>query len=126
MTIQQTFVVALQHHQSGRLAEAEAIYRQILAVEPRHADALHLLGVIAHLVGRNDVAVGLIRQAIVLNAMVPDFHSNLGEAHRALGQLDEAIAHNNAAPQGLSSSIFTLDMREAERFQAGSGPRHGT
>jgi aldehyde dehydrogenase (NAD+) len=35
--------------------------------------------------------------------------------------LDEAIALNNAAPQGLSSSIFTLDMREAERFLSASG-----
>lgn len=35
--------------------------------------------------------------------------------------LDEAIALNNAVPQGLSSSIFTLDMREAERFLAADG-----
>jgi aldehyde dehydrogenase (NAD+) len=35
--------------------------------------------------------------------------------------LGEAIALNNAAPQGLSSSIFTLDMREAERFVSASG-----
>lgn len=35
--------------------------------------------------------------------------------------LDEAIELNNAAPQGLSSSIFTLDMREAERFCSASG-----
>ncbi|MGH7022531.1 MAG: L-piperidine-6-carboxylate dehydrogenase [Caulobacteraceae bacterium] len=35
--------------------------------------------------------------------------------------LAEAIALNNAAPQGLSSSIFTLDMREAERFCSASG-----
>lgn len=35
--------------------------------------------------------------------------------------LDEAIAINNAVPQGLSSSIFTLDMREAERFLAADG-----
>ncbi|MFC4377577.1 aldehyde dehydrogenase family protein [Nocardia halotolerans] len=34
--------------------------------------------------------------------------------------LDEAIALNNAVPQGLSSSIFTLDQREAEQFIAGS------
>jgi aldehyde dehydrogenase (NAD+) len=36
--------------------------------------------------------------------------------------IDEAISHNNDVPQGLSSSIFTLDMREAEQFlsQAGS------
>ena len=36
-------------------------------------------------------------------------------------ELDQAIAWQNAAPQGLSSSIFTNDMREAERFVAANG-----
>jgi aldehyde dehydrogenase (NAD+) len=36
-------------------------------------------------------------------------------------ELDEAIALNNAVPQGLSSAIFTLDVREAERFMAADG-----
>jgi aldehyde dehydrogenase (NAD+) len=35
--------------------------------------------------------------------------------------IDEAIALNNNVPQGLSSSIFTNDIREAERFMAASG-----
>jgi aldehyde dehydrogenase (NAD+) len=35
--------------------------------------------------------------------------------------LDDAIAMNNAVPQGLSSSIFTTDMREAERFMSADG-----
>ena len=68
----------LQHHQAGRLAEAEALYRQILAVEPQHADALHLLGVLAHQVGRDDLAVEMIRQAITLAPENPAAHSNLG------------------------------------------------
>jgi len=36
-------------------------------------------------------------------------------------ELDEAIALNNAAPQGLSSSIFTNDLREAEQFLSARG-----
>jgi aldehyde dehydrogenase (NAD+) len=36
-------------------------------------------------------------------------------------ELDEAIALNNGVPQGLSSSIFTTDMREAERFMSAAG-----
>jgi len=92
VTLDQAFELALGHHQSGRLVEAEAIYRQILAAEPRHAGALHLLGVVAHQLGRNDVAVDSIRQAIALAPAIPDFHSNLGEAYRATGQLDQAIA----------------------------------
>lgn len=35
--------------------------------------------------------------------------------------LDEAIALNNAVPQGLSSAIFTTDLREAERFVSATG-----
>jgi aldehyde dehydrogenase (NAD+) len=35
-------------------------------------------------------------------------------------ELDDAVALNNAVPQGLSSSIFTTDLREAERFLAES------
>jgi aldehyde dehydrogenase (NAD+) len=37
------------------------------------------------------------------------------------GDFDEAVALNNAVPQGLSSSIFTNDVREAERFMAAAG-----
>jgi aldehyde dehydrogenase (NAD+) len=36
-------------------------------------------------------------------------------------RLNEVIAHHNAAPQGLSSSIFTNDLREAELFLSAAG-----
>jgi aldehyde dehydrogenase (NAD+) len=36
-------------------------------------------------------------------------------------ELDEAIALHNGVPQGLASSIFTTDLREAERFLAAAG-----
>ena len=92
MTIPQAFDLALQHHQAGRLAEAEPLYRQILAADPRHSDALHLLGVIAHQVGQHVPAIDLIRQAISLAPGNPNYHSNLGEACRAAARLDDAIA----------------------------------
>ena len=47
-TISEALAIALQHHQAGQLPQAEQIYRQILEVEPNHADAWHLLGVLAH------------------------------------------------------------------------------
>jgi len=92
LTIQQAFDLALQHHEAGRLHEAEQLYRQILTQQPAHVDAMHLLGVIAHQAGRNDIAVDLIRQAIALNPNYAEAHSNLGQALTDQGQLDEAIA----------------------------------
>ena len=91
VTIPQALELAIQHHRAGRLAEAEAIYRQILDREPNHADALQLLGVVAHQVGRNEIAVDLIRRAIAVNPAVADYHSNLGLVLTVQGQLDEAI-----------------------------------
>ena len=45
---------------AGRLAEAEQVYRQILAVTPDHADSLHMLGVIASQCGQPQAALACI------------------------------------------------------------------
>jgi protein O-GlcNAc transferase len=82
----------IAHHQAGRLAEAEASYRQVLAAQPDHPDALHLLGAIALQAGRPELAVDLIRQAIHGNGQNPFYFCNLGLALRGLGMIDEAIA----------------------------------
>ncbi len=81
---------ALSHHRAGRLDEAEAIYRQILAIDGLHADSLHLLGMVEHQRGRHDVAVEMIRQAITINQNEAAYHSNLGTIFQAQGKLDEA------------------------------------
>lgn len=90
--VQEMFAVALRHHQTGRLDEAERLYRQILQIDARHADALHFLGVLAHQTGRNDLAVELIAQAIAQNGRVPAFHNNLGNALKSQGKLEQAVA----------------------------------
>ena len=92
MTIPQALELALSRHRAGRLADAETLYRQILAVQPGHADALHLLGVTAYQVGRHDLAETLIRQAIAVTAPGLRYHLDLGNVLSAQRRLDEAIA----------------------------------
>ncbi len=88
---------ALGHHQAGRLPQAEALYRQILAREPRHADALHLLGVIAYQVRQYEMAAQLIGQAIEANPRQSEYHTNLGSVRQDQGQVDAAIVHYREA-----------------------------
>ena len=83
---------ALEHHRAGRLTEAEKIYLQILAIDARQADCLHLLGMIAYQAGRHEAAVNLIRKAIAINEKGAAYHSNLGTVLQAEGRLDEAAA----------------------------------
>ena len=92
MTVDQALQLAFQHHQAGRLLDAEGLYHQILAVQPRHADALHLAGLVAHQTGRHDLAVKMIFKAVAVSPMMPAFHLNLGAAYQKLGSFDKAIA----------------------------------
>lgn len=86
------FQQAVAHHVGGRLAQAEVIYRRILEADPKHFDALHLLGVIFHQTARNTEAVEYIRGAIEINDAQPAAHSNLGLALLALKLPNEALA----------------------------------
>jgi predicted O-linked N-acetylglucosamine transferase (SPINDLY family) len=91
-TISEALALAIQHHRGGRLQAAEQIYRQILQADPNQADALHLLGLIAHQVGKHEVAVEYIERAIALKGNAAIFHNNLGMAYRALRRIPEAVA----------------------------------
>jgi protein O-GlcNAc transferase len=95
--IAEALAIGTQHHQAGRLAEAERIYRQILAVEPQQPDALHQLGMLAMQALQFSAAVDLIGKAIRADGSQPAFYANLGEAHRHLGALAEAVGCYRAA-----------------------------
>ncbi len=89
--------VAAGHHEAGRLAEAEAIYRQVLALEPDHAEALHSLGILATQVGQPSVAAELFHRSVLINPQQADAWTNLGNAWQACGRLEEGIqAHRHA------------------------------
>ena len=90
VTVPEAFALARDHHQAGRLAEAEGLYTRILAVAPGHADCLHLMGVLANQTGRSELAARLIGEAIARDGGDPACHSNLGNALHALGRLEEA------------------------------------
>ena len=92
MSISETLQKALKHHQKGELQQAEAIYRQVLQLEPNNADALHLLGMIAYRAGKNETAIELIEKAIAVNQAFPIYHNNAGTVYHTLNKLDKAIA----------------------------------
>src|SRR5690348_6735173 len=78
LTVEQAMALALAHHQSGRVVEAESIYRQVLSAAPLHPDALHLLGVLEHLAGRSAIAAELIHKAIQVRPSYAPAYNNLG------------------------------------------------
>jgi protein O-GlcNAc transferase len=86
------FLAVQALHQAGRLGEAEAGYRAILGLDPRHADALHLLGLVALQRGHAEQCVRLIEQALAIRPRYPEALANLGHGYAELGQPAEALA----------------------------------
>src|SRR5690349_21501330 len=78
---------ALAHHQAGRLVEAEAVHRQVLAIEPDNADCLHLLGMLADQKGSTAEAIGLIGRAVSIEPKHAAAHNNLGLVLQRAGHL---------------------------------------
>ncbi|HEY3596426.1 MAG TPA: tetratricopeptide repeat protein, partial [Paraburkholderia sp.] len=78
-------------HRDGRLDDAERGYRATLEVDPVHVDALHLLGVLRHQQGQHAEAAALVKRAADLRPQDAALQLNLGNALKAMGQLDDAI-----------------------------------
>ena len=88
---------AFAFHQKGHLPQAKALYEEILVMQPKHFDSLHLLGVIAYQTKNHQRAVDLIGKAIELYPKNAAFYSNRGLALQELKQLDAAVASYDKA-----------------------------
>jgi predicted O-linked N-acetylglucosamine transferase (SPINDLY family) len=92
-----TFNQALGFHQQNRLAEAQELCRKVLQLQPRHYNALILLGLIALQHNELDLAVELLRRAVIANPQSIVARSNLGNAYYLLGDFQQAVASYDVA-----------------------------
>jgi len=92
LPIPQTFALACRLHQAHQLMQAEDLLKKILQLAPKHAPALHLLGVIAHQSGNTVLGIQFLKQAVEISSNDATFCSNLGEMYRINKQIDEAIS----------------------------------
>jgi tetratricopeptide (TPR) repeat protein len=142
ITLAQALAIAVRHHQAGRLAEAEGIYRQILGREPRQADALQLLGTLLGQRGDLKGAEDLIRKSLAIRPDAAGAYFNLGEICRRMGRPGEglatvlegmryrpsAVAYDNmaAALRDLKCDDAADDaLRMAKKFDPGFVPSAG-
>ena len=91
-SIAEALQAGLEHHRAGRLQQAELMYRHVLQIHPRHAGAVHLLGLIAFQAGKLDIAENLLSQAVKIDAFHAPYLADLGEIYRVLNKIPEAIA----------------------------------
>ncbi len=92
-----SFRLALEKHQQGFPDQAAQLDSKVFSREPEHADALHLLGVVAHQQGRHSQAIGLIRQALALKPGMAMYDANLAEAYRTPAEYELAAASATTA-----------------------------
>jgi protein O-GlcNAc transferase len=86
-------------HQAGRLAEAQGLYRQVLAQEPGNADAMHYLGLLLHQLGQTASGLELLQKSVQLSRHVASYRNNLAMVLQQTGNHQEAAEQFAAAIQ---------------------------
>lgn len=95
---------------SGNLSDAEEICRQILKDIPKHADTLHLLGVILHQKGRDKDAVKILSKAIESNPGNLNFYKNIILILKGTG--------NVSAAEGYMKKALNVQSKDGKMYQA--------
>lgn len=94
---QKLFNRATAYHQAGKLNEALVGYRKVLRKYPRHADALHLMGIILDDQGKAEEGLAHINKAIAICADFAPFYLNRGLVFFRQQQFTTAISDFNQA-----------------------------
>lgn len=89
--IQHALQQGLAHFQSGRLAQADAIFNAVLRSDPKNIDALQFSGIVLSQMGRPQEGEKLLRKAIRRNGKIARLHYNLGLILEVQGKLKEAV-----------------------------------
>lgn len=97
MSIEDLYAQASMRHRGGQLIEAEQLYRQILAADPKSFAAQHMLGVLAAQAGRTDEALEMIASALTINPGDARALVNYGNVLTLKGRFDEAVASYDLA-----------------------------
>ena len=119
VSISQALQLAFQHHQQGRLAEAESIYQQVLAAEPGNIEAISLLGLLYAQAGHGDAAAPLLLQAAQIDHRASYIHHRLAVAWRALGDAQQVVRACEAAVQVDSAHVDSLYLLAVTLFENG-------
>jgi predicted O-linked N-acetylglucosamine transferase (SPINDLY family) len=91
-TAAELFNLSIEHQRAGRLPLAEQCLRQVLQLDPGHAEAMYLLGGLAYVSGRLDAAGDLVHEALIRKPGVAAWHADLGLVRLRQGRLEESVA----------------------------------
>jgi tetratricopeptide (TPR) repeat protein len=97
ISVDRALQIAAEQRRSGRFADAENIFRQIIAQFPSHVGAIHELAVTLAQQRKLEESLQLLRRVIQLAPTSPGAHSDLGNVLRDMNRLDESIASYHRA-----------------------------
>jgi cytochrome c-type biogenesis protein CcmH/NrfG len=88
---QEVLQAALRYYSAGDFSAAERIVDAVLRTKPKHPDALHLWGLLAHQAGRTDQAMESIRRIKTTWERFMRTGSNSEKRSRAIGARSKSI-----------------------------------
>ena len=88
---------AIQNHQADNLKQAASGYRQVIQMNPKHADAVELLGIVTLQMGKTAKALNYLKRAVKIDQGSGYFYANLARVYGMTGRFqDRDIAYDKA------------------------------
>ena len=95
--INELLTTGVAHHQNGRLAEADLLYKKVRKTEPNNVVAIMLSGVLTFQLGQFELSLNLLSRAISLNPDYAEALNNRGNVLTEIKRFDEAMADYDKA-----------------------------
>ena len=117
LTINESFALALQHHQKNNFQIAENLYRQILKINPNHVDSHNNLGILYRELGKNEEALTCYKNAILAKPNFTLAVNNLSILLKEI-QLSNVTLTNSSGLKKLILLLFKRkDINHRDIFQ---------
>ncbi|NQV57881.1 MAG: tetratricopeptide repeat protein, partial [Rhodospirillales bacterium] len=115
---------AQEFQKSGRLPEAETIFRSVLKIDTKNLSALHSLGILAHQTGNDDAAAKMIEKVLDQEPQNHQARSNLGNVYLSSGRIEDAIdqyRQSIALNPGYEKAVFNLATayEQSQNYRSG-------
>lgn len=88
--IPRKFQTGLDYHQKGDYDKASELYREVLALNPNHSDAVHFLGMVYFVQGNLEESLKYVERSIQMKGDTPVYYNNYGAVLKEAGKSEEA------------------------------------
>jgi tetratricopeptide (TPR) repeat protein len=119
LTVEEAYNLAVEHFNTGSYLDSDKLCTAIIQAEPKHIEAINMLGVIAQKLSNHELAIELFQRALNIDDNIANLYYNSGISLHPLGRTEEAIKvlkialEKDPGNSQISEYLHSIDRKES-------------